>query len=63
MYEWLKRTVLEKTPAAFGYDTGLWRCGILAGLLEQLLCGQLQPHEPPPLSQFEKLPLSQFLLP
>jgi transposase len=36
MDEWLKRTVLEETPVTFGYDTNLWTCGILAGLLKQV---------------------------
>jgi len=33
--EWLKQTVLGSTPLKFGYDTNLWTCPILAGLLEQ----------------------------
>jgi transposase len=33
---WLKRTVLEETPVEYGYDTNLWTCGILAGLLRQV---------------------------
>jgi len=36
MDDWLRRTVLEGTPAEFGYDTNLWTCGILAGLLERV---------------------------
>lgn len=35
MDEWLKQTVLDKSPADFGYDTNLWTCRILAGLLEK----------------------------
>lgn len=34
MDDWLKRTVLEKTPLDFGYDTPLWTRAILAALLE-----------------------------
>jgi len=33
--EWLKQTVLNKTPVDFGYDTNLWTCKILAALLEK----------------------------
>jgi transposase len=33
--EWLKQTVLNKTPIDFGYDTNLWTCKILAALLEK----------------------------
>jgi transposase len=33
--EWLKKTILEKTPIDFGYDTNLWTCKILAELLEK----------------------------
>ncbi len=36
MDEWLKRTVLERTPIEFGYDSNLWTCGLLAGLLERV---------------------------
>lgn len=36
MDDWLRRTVLEGTPVEFGYDTNLWTCGILAGLLERV---------------------------
>ena len=32
---WLRETVLEKTPKAYGYDTHLWNCAILAELLHQ----------------------------
>ena len=32
---WLKRTVLELTPEAFGYDTTLWTCDLLAQLLHE----------------------------
>ena len=32
---WLKRTVLELTPEAFGYDTTLWTCDLLAQLLHK----------------------------
>lgn len=35
MDEWLKQTVLTKTPQEFGYDTNLWNCQILVGLLKQ----------------------------
>jgi transposase len=35
MDEWLKQTVLNKTPIDFGYDTNLWTCKILAELLDQ----------------------------
>jgi transposase len=31
---WLKRTVLNRTPVNFGYDTNLWTCRILAELLK-----------------------------
>jgi transposase len=34
MDEWMKQTVLDKTPVDFGYDTNLWTCGILAELLK-----------------------------
>lgn len=34
--EWLKQTVLNKTPIDFGYDTNLWTCKILAELLEKV---------------------------
>jgi transposase len=30
---WLRKTVLKKTPKAYGYDTHLWNCAILAELL------------------------------
>ena len=33
MDEWLKNTVLKKTPEDFEYDTPLWTCDILAELL------------------------------
>jgi len=33
--EWLKQTVLNKTPVDFGYDTNLWTGKILAALLEK----------------------------
>lgn len=35
MDEWLRRTVLERTPMEFGYDTNLWDCGILVELLDK----------------------------
>lgn len=35
MDEWLKQRVLEQAPVDFGYDTNLWTCGILAGLLKK----------------------------
>ena len=35
MEAWLKRTVLESTPEAFGYDTPLWTCALLAEVLGQ----------------------------
>jgi len=35
MEAWLKRTVLESTPEAFGYDTPLWTCALLAEVLSQ----------------------------
>lgn len=35
MDEWLKNTVLNKTPKDFGYDQTLWTRGILAALLEK----------------------------
>jgi transposase len=31
--DWMKQTVLDSTPADFGYDTNLWTCPILASLL------------------------------
>lgn len=31
---WLRKTVLETTPKAHGYDTHLWNCAILAELLD-----------------------------
>jgi transposase len=34
MDEWLKQTVLTQNPVGFGYDTNLWTCEILAGLLK-----------------------------
>jgi transposase len=34
MDEWLKQTVLNKTPVDFGYDRTLWTCSILAELLK-----------------------------
>ena len=34
MDQWLKQTVLNKTPVDFGYDRNLWTCAILAELLE-----------------------------
>lgn len=33
--QWLKRTILNNTPVAFGYDTNLWTCAILAELVEK----------------------------
>jgi transposase len=33
MDAWLAQTVLERTPQAFGYDTTLWTCELLAQLL------------------------------
>jgi transposase len=33
METWLRKTVLETTPKAHGYDTHLWNCAILAELL------------------------------
>jgi transposase len=36
MDEWLKQTVLDKTPVDFGYDRNLWTCAILAELLKDL---------------------------
>lgn len=35
MDEWIKNTVLTKTPVDFEYDTNLWTCRILAELLKQ----------------------------
>ena len=35
MDEWLKQTVLNKSPVDFDYDTNLWTCGILAELLKR----------------------------
>lgn len=35
MDEWLKQTVLNKTPVNFEYDTNLWTCEILVALLEK----------------------------
>lgn len=35
--DWLKKTVLNDTPVAFGYDTSLWTGKILAELLESEL--------------------------
>lgn len=35
MGEWLKTTVLQKTPTDFGYDQLTWTRGILAALLEK----------------------------
>lgn len=35
MDEWLKQTVLNRTPVDFGYDTTLWTCAILADLLQK----------------------------
>lgn len=35
MDDWLKQTVLSKTPIDFGYDTHLWTCQILAELLKK----------------------------
>lgn len=35
MDAWLVQTVLEHTPEAFGYDTTLWTCDLLAKLLAQ----------------------------
>lgn len=32
---WLKQTVLETTPEAFGYDTPLWTCALLAEVLAE----------------------------
>lgn len=34
MDEWIKKTILESTPLAFGYDTNLWTCDILTGVIE-----------------------------
>ncbi len=33
MDAWLKQTVLESTPEAFGYETPLWTCALLAEVL------------------------------
>lgn len=33
--EWLKQTVLNRTPVDFGYDTTLWTCALLADLLQK----------------------------
>ena len=33
MDAWLKQTVLETTPEAFGYETPLWTCALLAEVL------------------------------
>jgi transposase len=33
--EWLRQTVLEKTPQDFGYETALWTRDILAALLHK----------------------------
>lgn len=33
MDDWLKQTVLESTPEAFGYETPLWTCALLAQAL------------------------------
>lgn len=35
MDEWLKQTVLTSTPDKFGYDTNLWTCAIVVGLLKE----------------------------
>jgi transposase len=35
MDEWLKQTVISKNPVDYGYDTNLWTCGILSGLLKK----------------------------
>jgi len=35
MDSWLKQTVLETTPEAFGYDTPLWTCALLAEVLAE----------------------------
>ena len=35
MDAWLKQTVLETTPEAFGYDTPLWTCALLAEVLAE----------------------------
>ena len=35
MDAWLKQTVLNKNPVDFGYDTNLWTCGVLVGLLKK----------------------------
>jgi transposase len=35
MDEWLKQTILNKSPVDFRYDTNLWTCGILAELLKK----------------------------
>jgi transposase len=35
MDEWLKQTVLNRTPVEFGYATMLWTCAILADLLQK----------------------------
>jgi transposase len=35
MDEWLKQTVLNRTPVDFGYDTTLWTCALLADLLQK----------------------------
>ena len=34
MDEWLKQTILTSTPDEHGYDTNLWTCAIVAGLLK-----------------------------
>jgi transposase len=36
MDEWLRQTVLDKTPVDFGYDRTLWTCGILSELLKAM---------------------------
>lgn len=35
MGKWLEQVILKQTPVAFGYDTNLWTCAILAELLRQ----------------------------
>jgi transposase len=35
MDKWLKQTVLNSTPVAFGYDTTVWTCDILAELWQK----------------------------
>jgi len=35
MDQWLRETILSSTPQAHGYDTVLWSCPIVVGLLKQ----------------------------